>query len=154
MIIPFINAENIWELTNLFISTIYIPRNNCEFKQPANIQVNLKQQIQLSNKIVFTLKSGKNIHTFKYQNENILYFSKFGSNQLVLARVISVTNATTAKVRKYQKSENNGKIIFQLPTTDNIQHIEQKLVYKVEIKISKRNTLGTRIMKSLAPYYV
>jgi hypothetical protein len=64
MIIPFTNAENIWELTNLFIPTMYTPGNNYEFKRPANIQVNLEQQIQLSNEIVFTLKLGKNIHVF------------------------------------------------------------------------------------------
>jgi hypothetical protein len=71
-----------------------------------------------------------------------------------LAKVLSVTNATKAKVKNYEKVENNNKILFNLPSSGNIKHIDRKLVHKVGIKLSKRNALGTRITKSLSPYYV
>jgi hypothetical protein len=64
MIIPFSNNENIWELSDPIIPTMYNPGDNHEFERPANIQINLEQQIQLSNEVVFVLKPGNYINIF------------------------------------------------------------------------------------------
>ena len=50
--------NNIWNLNDAGIPPIY-ETGNYNFKCPANIQVNLEEQIQLSNKIVFALQPGK-----------------------------------------------------------------------------------------------
>ena len=50
--------NNIWNLNDAEIPLIY-ETENYNFKCPANIQVNLEEQIQLSNEIVFALQPGK-----------------------------------------------------------------------------------------------
>jgi hypothetical protein len=64
MTIPFPSTENIWELTQPFIPTMYISGSSYAFERPANIQVNLEQQIQLSNDIFFVLKPGNIFNSF------------------------------------------------------------------------------------------
>jgi hypothetical protein len=44
IIILFSNNENIWELSDSIILTMYNPGDNYEFKRPANIQINLEQK--------------------------------------------------------------------------------------------------------------
>jgi hypothetical protein len=64
MTILFPNNENIWELLDPTIPTMYIPGDNHEFERPANIQINLEQQIQLSSEVVFVLKPGNTTKIF------------------------------------------------------------------------------------------
>jgi hypothetical protein len=49
---------HIWNISTPSIPPIYITEENYEFAKPAQIVVNVEQQIHLSNEIVFALKKG------------------------------------------------------------------------------------------------
>jgi hypothetical protein len=49
---------NIWNISTSSIPPIYSTEGNYEFKRPAQIIVNVEQQIHLSNEIVFALIPG------------------------------------------------------------------------------------------------
>jgi hypothetical protein len=52
----FSDPLNIWNISTPSILSIYTTEGNYEFERPAQIVVNVEQQIYLSNEIVFALK--------------------------------------------------------------------------------------------------
>jgi hypothetical protein len=76
MTILFPNNENIWKLSDPTIPTMYISGDNHEFERPANIQINLKQQIQLSSEVIFVFKPDNTTKFFNIKMKIFYIFQK------------------------------------------------------------------------------
>ena len=108
----FSSIENIWD-----ISFPNIPQMNSfenevhpQFERPAQIQINMEQQVHLSSQVVFSLKPGilsiifeNNNLTIYFIGENIMYCSTLGSKTLLVAKVHEVISDTEAKIQIYIK---------------------------------------------------
>ena len=92
---------------------MYFIGDDFSYEKPAMIQVNIEQQIQLSD-IIFSLKPGFlffYLFTFILR-DMILYFSSFGSKQLLLAEVMEIIDNQKASVKQYEKQIAGKKFIY------------------------------------------
>ena len=65
---------------------------------------------------------------------------------------MEIIDNSTATIAKYTKKNTNGIINYSLPTTSNISTINRNLVFKVGIKLTKKGTLRTTLVKQLSSY--
>ena len=110
---PFSTNENIWDISvpNIPQMNIFEDKVHAQFERPAQIQVNMEQQVHFSSQVVFSLKSGILSIIFENNNlaiyfigQNIVYCSAFQSKALLVAKIDEVISNTEAKVQIYEKS--------------------------------------------------
>ena len=157
----FSSIENIWD-----ISFPNIPQMNSfenevhpQFERPAQIQINMEQQVHLSSQVVFSLKPGilsiifeNNNLTIYFIGENIMYCSTLGSKTLLVAKVDEVISDTEAKVQIYEKKLAGNKFMYFLPPQNTFVTINRKLVHKVGVQFTKGGNLKKRVVNQLSSY--
>lgn len=153
--LSFLNEENIWNIENDKIPEMYFIGPDFRFERPANIQLNIEQQSRLAN-ITFALSPGifVNFFYFKLLDQNILYFETINSKQLLMAKVVNIVNESFALVKPYSKTMHNNIIKWFIDANQEDIQIDRKLVFKVGFKLTQRNTLDSRLIKSLQSYII
>jgi hypothetical protein len=86
------------------------------------------------------------------KGDNILYISEVGSKQLKVATVVEVIDDAQAKVQIYNKIDEGNKMKWILDEDSEVVTIERKLVFKVGLKFTKKNTINSRLLKNLSNY--
>jgi hypothetical protein len=139
--LSFNNSNNIWNLTNLLIPDMFEMGDNFEFERPAQIQINLVQQLSLANLNI------------PLQIDDVVAFSTDGK----VAQIYKITsfNDITFCGKRFKKIIIKDKpVTWALSKVITLKNADRKKIVRVGLLFTKKWKLKKNSIKYLNSYHL